>query len=502
MYNIETQAIEDTREGKAQLLSNIAAWKTVSDNISKTLGPNGLDKMFVSRDNVLITNDGATIMKNKKFDHPAARLLASISESQDKEAGDGTTSVVLLASELLQKLKQLVKEDFSAQVIVETLEELKKFCIEKLDDLLVDFSDEILYKIAKTAMNSKILKFDGEQFAKIVVDGLREEKKMMIKKVAGGSSKDSVLIDGIAFEKVFTYAGYEQQPKLIKSPKIVCLNIELEWKAEKNNAEMKISGIEEYEKVVDAEWELITNKLKLIVESGANVVLSGLPIGDYATQYFARNNIFCAGRVPSEDLKQISLFCGAKITSSTNFMKIGSCEMFEEKQIGKKRFNFLTGIGKVTTVILRGPGNTALDEMERSLNDAVMVVKNTMKHKKVMCGGGSVEMALSKMVRVKASEYSNKQLFVATCVSQALEVVPFTLALNFGLDAVTVIQKLRKLHNLNNRFCGVDVEKGVAEMKSKNVFEPLVVKKNIIRGAFSAVSSLIMIDTTIIAHRK
>lgn len=508
MYQVETEKLSDTREGKPQLLSNIEMWRKVAGYIATTLGPYGLDKMFVSNDGMLITNDGATILKRKNFSHPAARLLASISENQDNEVGDGTTSVVLFASELLQKLKSLIADDFPLDVIVGTLEVLKIFCLEKVDSLKVEYSDDLLYRIAETSINSKILKHEKEYFGRIVVDALRDseyEKKEMlgIKKVPGGSIRDSFLVNGVAFEKCFTYAGYEQQPKMIRSPKIVCLNVELEWKAERDNAEVRISDVSEYQRVVDAEWKIIRDKLDKVIESGANVVLSSLPIGDYATQYFARKGIFCSGRVEKEDLQRTALFAGCSVLSSTGYLKTGSCELFEERQVGKVRYNFFTGGStKSRTVMLRGPGATALEEVERSLNDALMVVRRTMRTKEIVCGGGSVEMQLSHLVKEKSLEFENKQLFVGTCVAQAFEVIPFTLATNFGLDALATIQQLRRVHSKNNFHYGVSIETNVSDMEKRCVFEPLLVKQNIIKAAFSAATSLILVDSSVIARKR
>lgn len=503
---IQAEKISDTREGKPQLLSNIEAWKEVAEYLSTTLGPYGSDKMFVSKDNILITNDGATILKKKNFDHPAVRILSSISFNQDKTIGDGTTSVVLLASEFLQKLKSLIKDDFPIKDIIDTLQNIKELCLTKLEELKLDYQDDYLFKVAETALNSKILKYHKEHFGKMVVNGIKEIEDLSllgIKKVPGGNIKESELVEGIAFEKCFTYAGYEQQPKKITNPKVACLNIELEWKAEKENAELKINSVEEYDQFVDAEWKIINDKLKEIVDSGANVVLSKLPIGDYATQYFAKHNVFCAGRVDDSDLKRVAVFANAPITSNASYLKVGECELFEEIQVGKTRFNFLKSSSKkATTMILRGPCNTILDELERSINDSLMVVKNVLKNKEVLCGGGSVEMQLSALVRKTGNECRNKNFLVYTCIAQAFEIIPFILAQNFGIDAIATIQLLRKKHHFNEFTFGVDNEKMISDMKNKCVYEPVEVKRNIIRAAFSAAIAILEVDMTILTRNQ
>ncbi|RVD92076.1 T complex 1 subunit eta [Tubulinosema ratisbonensis] len=503
---IQAEQITDTREGKPQLLSNIDAWKEVAEYLASTLGPYGSDKMFVSKDNILITNDGATILKRKNFEHPSVRILASISFNQDKTIGDGTTSVVLLASEFLQKLKSLIKDDFPIKEIIDTLHNIKEMCLNKLNDLKLEYNENFLYKVAETALNSKILKYHKEHFGKMVVNGIKEIEDLSllgIKKVPGGNIKESELVEGIAFEKCFTYAGYEQQPKKLINPKIACLNIELEWKAEKENAELKINSVEEYDHFVNAEWKLINDKLDEIISSGAKVVLSKLPIGDYATQYFAKHGIFCSGRVDDLDLKRVSVFANAPITSNSSYLTVGECDLFEEIQVGKTRFNFLKSSSKkATTIILRGPCNTVLDELERSLNDSIMVVKNVLKNKEVLCGGGSVEMQLSSMIRKAGNDCRSKAFLVYTCIAQAFEIIPFILAQNFGIDAIATIQLLRKKHHFDEYTFGVDNEKMISDMRSKCVFEPVEVKRNIIRAAFSAVIAILEVDMTILTRNQ
>ncbi|KCZ80535.1 T-complex protein 1, eta subunit, partial [Anncaliia algerae PRA339] len=503
---IQAEKITDTREGKPQLLSNIEAWKSVAEYLATTLGPYGSDKMFVSKGNILITNDGATILKRKNFEHPAVKILTSISNNQDKIIGDGTTSVVLLASEFLQKLKSLIKDDFPINEIVDCLNKIKEFCLDNIDKLKLEYQDNFLYKVAETALNSKILKYHKEHFGRIVVDGIKEIEDMHllgIKKVSGGNIKESCLVEGIAFEKCFTYAGYEQQPKCINNPKIACLNVELEWKSEKENAELKINSVEEYEKFLDAEWKIINDKLDFIIKSGAKVVLSKLPIGDYTTQYFAKHDIFCAGRVDEDDLKRISTFAKAPITSNVAYLKVGECDLFEELQVGKSRFNFFKSASKkANTIILRGPCETILDELERSINDSLMVVRNVLKTKEVLCGGGSVEMQLSAMIRKEGNECQGKGFLVYTCIAQAFEVIPFVLAQNFGIDGISALQLLRKRHNLNEFWYGIDSEKIIGDMREKYIYEPVEVKRNIIGTSFAAVIALIQIDMTILTRAK
>merc|ERR1719440_296568 len=281
---------------------------------------------------VTISNDGATLMKQLQIVHPAAKTLVDISMSQDAEVGDGTTSVVLLAGELLRECKSYVEEGVHPQVIIKAYREACKLAITKLTDLAVhlDAKDpanrrDMLEKSAATSLNSKLVSGHKEFFAKMVVDAvlsLDENAPNLemigMKKVQDGALQDSLMVEGVAFKKCFSYAGFEQMTKAFDNPKIALLNVELELKAERDNAEIRVSDIHAYQKIVDAEWEIIYDKLQKIVDSGANIVLSKLAIGDLATQYFADRGMFCAGRVEFLDLLRTSRATGASIQTSCN----------------------------------------------------------------------------------------------------------------------------------------------------------------------------------------
>ncbi|KAM0677660.1 chaperonin-containing T-complex eta subunit Cct7 [Binucleata daphniae] len=511
--NIEQQI--DNRQGISQILSNIKLLEKVATYLRTTLGPFGLDKLIVKGKKTLITNDGATIMKNMNFNHPAAKLMKSISMAQDEEVGDGTTSVVLLTVEILKSLEDLIKID-SIETINETLEDLLQICMKTLNENKINVPENAqegyLQKMAKTALTSKILKHYKEDFANYVTSGLKENENLIIKKIKGGSIEDSFLFQGVAFEKCFTYAGYEQQPKKIMNPQVLLTNVELEWKSERENAEMRIKNVEEYQNIVDAEWKIIKDKLDFIVGTGAKVVLSSLVIGDYATQYFARFGIFCAGRVSSVDMNKIKECSGAKILSSltkkvennnisdnvVNNNILGKFDMFEERQIGNVRYNFLLSSNSCT-LILRGPGDEILNEMERSLNDAIIVVKKNMnKEMHVVTGGGSNEMAISIQIRKESKKEKTQKMFIYHAIAQAFENYVIILAKNFGKDSLAVLAKLRTKHNEGGKEYGVaNNDALIADMNIDGVYEPYEAKKSIIVNAFNAVKTILMIDSTL-----
>ena len=391
----------DTSQGKAQLISNINACQAVVDVVRTTLGPRGMDKLIHDdQGNVTISNDGATLMKKLQIVHPAGNTLVQISMSQDAEVGDGTTSVVLLAGEFLRECKPYIDEGVHPQVIVKAFRAACAIALEKLDTLAIHLKEttsektrEMLEKSAATSLSSKLVSGQRDFFAKMVVDAVLSLDGLGLdllgmKKVAGGALQDSMLVEGVAFKKTFSYAGFEQMTKSFADPKIVLLNVELELKAERDNAEVRVSDVASYQKVVDAEWDIIYDKLAKIVASGAQIVLSKLAIGDLATQYFADRGLFCAGRVADDDLKRVAKATGASVQTSCNDLSatvLGACKKFEERQVGGERYNFFSGCVKANTctIILRGGAEQFIEEAERSLHDAIMNTRRLLKHPSV-----------------------------------------------------------------------------------------------------------------------
>ena len=262
----------------------------------------------------------------------------------------------------------------------------------------------LLLKCASTSMSSKLIHSEKPFFSKMVVDAILcldqddlDESLIGVKKIAGGGLQDSLLVKGVAFKKTFTYAGAEQQPKHFENPHVLCLNVELELKAEKDNAEVRVDAVSEYQAIVDAEWEIIYRKLEAIEKTGAKVVLSKLPIGDLATQWFADRDIFCAGRVAAGDLRRVVQAAGGSIQSTCSDIArehLGTCGLFAERQIGGERYNMFEDCpkAKTCTLILRGGAEQFIEEVERSLHDALMVVKRAVRNGEVVAGGGAIEV--------------------------------------------------------------------------------------------------------------
>ncbi|XP_015602968.1 T-complex protein 1 subunit eta isoform X2 [Cephus cinctus] len=507
----------DTAQGKPQLISNINACQMVVDAVRTTLGPRGMDKLIVDQHGKsTISNDGATILKLLDIIHPAAKTLVDIAKSQDAEVGDGTTSVVLLAGEFLKQMKPFVEEGVHPRIIIKSFRRAVQLAIEKIHALCVKIEKSniqeqrgLLEKCASTAMSSKLIHHQKDFFSKMVVDAVLILDELLplnmigIKKVSGGALEDSLLIAGVAFKKTFSYAGFEMQPKKYSPCKIAMLNIELELKAERDNAEVRVDNVKEYQNIVDAEWQILYQKLEKIHKSGANVVLSKLPIGDVATQYFADRDMFCAGRVPEEDLKRTMKACGGAVMTTVNDISdavLGKCESFDEKQIGGERFNIFAGCpnAKTCTLILRGGAEQFLEETERSLHDSIMIVRRMIKNDAVVAGGGAIEMELSRTLRDYSRTIAGKEQLLIGAIARALEIIPRQLCDNAGFDATNILNKLRQKHHQGKCWYGVDINsEDIADNMEACVWEPAVVKINALTAASEAACLILSVDETV-----
>uniref|UniRef100_A0A183CM30 CCT-eta n=1 Tax=Globodera pallida TaxID=36090 RepID=A0A183CM30_GLOPA len=452
-----------SKQGRDQILSNISACCAVADNIRTTLGPRGLDKLLVDRKGqTTISNDGATILKQLDIVFPAAVMMCDIAKSQDAEVGDGTTSVVLLAAEFLKSVKPFVEEGVSPQLQQIERHHFASMVVSAVDHLDVDLPLNMI-----------------------------------------GIKKDSRLVTGVAFKKAFSYAGFEMQPKHYKEPLIAVLNIELELKAERDNAELRIGSVADYQEVVNAEWTILYQKLEKIHESGAKIVLSKLPIGDVATQWFADRDMFCAGRIQEDDLGRVMAACGGStLTTVSQIDKsvLGKCAEFYEQQVGSERYNFFIDGSKEKscTLLLRGGAEQFIAETERSLHDAIMIVRRAKKNDSIVAGGGAIEMELSKHLLALANSREMKDQFFWKAYAKAFEMIPQQLCQNAGVDSISTLGELRAAHQRGEKWAGVDIQREcVADNMDGCVWEPALVKENAIVSATEAACLVLSIDQTI-----
>ena len=505
------------------MLSNITACQAVVDAVKTTLGPRGMDKLIVdAKGQATISNDGATILKLLDIVHPAARALVDLARAQDAEVGDGTTSVTILAGELLKQAKPFIEENVAPQLIIRAYRQAAEVLDARLMAIAVPMPEhnpaelrQLLERCARTALNSKVIHGQGELFARLAVQAVlaldpedRDERLIGIKRVPGGAVEEAEFVDGVAFKKTFSYAGFEQQPKSFQSPAILCLNVELELKAERDNAEVRLEQVSEYQAVVDAEWTLLMDKLEACAATGAKVVLSQLPIGDVATQFFADRDIFCAGRVPAEDMQRVLRATGAHLQSSTASIQpalhLGHCATFEERQVGSERFNFFNGCpqARTCTLILRGGSEQFIAEVDRALHDAIMIAKRALAGDRFVAGGGAVEMELSRFLREEAKTRPSRDQLILAAYAKAFEALPRQLCDNAGLDATDLLTRLRKAHASSQLWAGLNLEtESVVDTLAAHVWEPVLVKRNMIAAATEAACTVLSVDLTIRAAK-
>lgn len=435
--------------------------------------------------------------------------------------------MVLLAVEILKQMKPFVEEGVHPQILIRHVRSAARMAVRRVNDLAVRFDadapefEDMLLRTASTALNSKLIASHQDLFAPMIVDAVRSlgaaedglddlRGMIAIKKIPGGDVRQSFLVKGVAFKKTFSYAGFEQMTKKFAHPKVLLLNVELELKNEKENAEVRIEDPSEYQSIVDAEWQVIYDKLDSCVNCGANIVLSKLPIGDLATQYFADRGLFCAGRVEDGDLKRVAKATGATVQTSTNGIfegVLGTCDEFEEKQVGDERFNLFTGCpnGLTSTMVLRGGSEQFIAESERSIHDALMVVKRSLKSRSVVAGGGAVELEVARHLREHALTIEGKGQLVVGAFAKALEIVPRQLCDNAGFDSNDVLSALRRKHaqDEDGRWFGVDIENGgIRDTFKAGIWEPSDNKSNSLASAAEAAGVILSIDETVVNPRS
>jgi len=390
------------------------------------------------------------------------------------------------------------------------IEFIQKVSIRPGSDESSEDRRERLRKCASTSLNSKLISSEKEFFANMAVDavttiGSGNISLVGIKKVQGGSMRDSFLVNGVAFQKTFSYAGFEQQPKRIEKPKILLLNVELEMKSETDTGEVRLKDPDQFQSIVDAEWRIIMDKLEKCVAVGANVVLSQKPIGDIATQFFADRGVFCAGRVARDDCERVTKATGATMQHTVNNLTaeaLGSSLLFEERQVGAERFNIFSDCDgtKTATIVLRGGASQFIDEAERSLHDALVVVKRAGDNTAVVAGAGAIDMEIAKHLKERAKNIDGKLHFVVLSFARALEIIPRTLAENAGHDALVLMNRLRHHHfnTTSGQYSGVNTMNGeIINALEAYILEPEVVKIGAIQGATEAACVILSIDETI-----
>ncbi|MEM2813787.1 MAG: thermosome subunit beta [Candidatus Methanomethylicia archaeon] len=504
--------------GKEAMRANIMAARAIAEVLKSSLGPKGMDKMLVdSLGDITITNDGATILKEMDVQHPAAKMMVEISKAQDDEVGDGTTTAVVLAGELLKQAEGLLDKNIHSAIInsgykkavIKAEEILRKIAIP------VDINDEkTLKEVAMTSISGKVVSVAAEHLAEIAVKAVKqimEEKdgkfiadvdQIQLIKRKGGSVLDTTLIYGVVLDKEVVHPG---MPKRIEKAKIALLDCPLEVEKTEIDAEIRINDPEQMRAFLEEEERILKKMVDKIKSVGANVVFCQKGIDDVAQHFLAKYGILAARRIKESDIAKLARATGARIVTSIDDITegdLGYAELVEERKIGEDKMIFVEGCKnpKSVSILIRGGSKHIIDEAERSFHDILCVIRDILQEPKVLAGGGAPEMEVAKGIRQWARTLKGKEQLAALKFAEAIESIPITLAENAGLDPVDIIVELRARHEQQDKWAGVDVIQGKpANMWEIGVLEPLVVKKQVVKSATEAAIMILRIDDVIAA---
>jgi thermosome len=508
-------------KGRDAQKNNIAASKIIAEIVRSSLGPRGMDKMLVdSMGDVTITNDGATILKEIDVQHPAAKMLVEISKTTDNEVGDGTTSVVILAGSLLENAESLLDQDVHPTIIVDGYRKAGKKAKQFLKDIAENISPNdklILNKIAKTSMQTKLVRKDSDLLSDIVVKSILSvaEKEgdnykvdiddIKVEKKAGGSMKDSSIIQGIVLDKEIVHGG---MPKQITDAKIALINTALEISKTETDAKINISNPQQMKSFLDEENRMLKTMVDKVIGSGANVILCQKGIDDMAQHYLAKAGIIAIRRIKESDLTKLAKATGARIVTNLDdlFEKdLGNADLVEEKKIEEDKWVFVEGCKhpKSVTILLRGGSQRVVDEVERSVHDALMVVKDVIENPLIVAGGGAPETYAATKIRSWAKTLEGREQLAAEKFADALETIPLTLSENAGMDPIDTLTVLRSRQMKGEKWTGIDVMKAkIANMKSSDIIEPLSVKLQIVSAATEVACMILRIDDVIATQKS
>lgn len=504
--------------GKDAQRKNILAAKAVADSIRTTLGPKGMDKMLIDGSgDATITNDGATILREMDIEHPIAKMIVEVARAQDDEIGDGTTTAVIIAGKLLEKAEALLDQDVHPTVIVAGYKQAQIKAQEVLRKMAIDVSgdQEMLFKIAQTAMRGKGIEIAIDKLAHISVDAALAvagtqakdlEENVKIVKIPGGRIEDSLINYGIVIEKERT--GPEM-PRKIEKARILLLEGTLELKKLGTDAKVTITEAKDLSTFKEGEEKVLREQVEAISKAGANVVFCEKGIGVTAQHYLAKSGILAARRVKKEDLKMLALATGARLVGDVMQAApkdLGTAALVEERKVGKdKHMIFVEGCenAKAVSIILHGVSEQFLEEMERALEDALNVVLDVIRSGKIVPGGGAPEIKVAEALRQYASTMEGREQLAIRAFADAVEAIPWTLAENAGFDPVDCLVALRSQHGQGKKNRGLNIESGEpADMLAQGVVEPLKVKTQAIKSATEAATMVLRVDDVVAAKRE
>jgi len=499
--------------------NNIMAAKAVAEAVRTTLGPKGMDKMLVDgMGDVVITNDGATILKEMDIEHPAAKMVVEVSKTQDDEVGDGTTSAAVVAGELLKKAEDLIEQEIHPTIIASGYRLAAEKAVEVLNSLAmsVDMSNrDLLISISETAMTGKGAESSKRVLSEIAVDAVTSvvdtnekntvdrENINVIKKV-GGRVEDSELIPGMIIDKERVHTN---MPEKVNDAKIVLLNAAIELKDTEVDAEISITSPDQLQSFLDQEEKMLKDIVNKVIDSGANVVFCQKGVEDLAQHYLAKAGILAIRRVKKSDMEKLARATGGKLITNMDEITsedLGYAKSVEEKRVGGDNMTFVTGCNnpKAVTILLRGGTEHVVDSIGSALEDAIRVVAVAIEDEKLVAGGGSPEVEVALRLQEYAATLEGREQLAVKAYAEALEVIPRTLAENAGLDPIDMLMELRSQHEKGMKTAGLDVYEGkVVDMWKAFVVEPLRVKTQVVSAATESAVMILRIDDIIASTR-
>jgi len=506
--------------GKDAQKTNIAAAKAIADAVKTTLGPKGMDKMLVdSIGDIVITNDGVTILEEMEIEHPVAKMMVEVAKTQNEEVGDGTTTAVIIAGELLKKAEELLEQEIHPTVITKGFKIAKEESLKILEEMSkpITLNDtELLKKIAVTSMSGKSVERASEKLALLIIDAIKsvaqkEDGKFVIDesnitrvKKHGGASEETELIKGIVIDKEIVHPS---MPKVVKEAKIALLDVALEVKETETDAEIRITSPEQMQAFIEQEQKMIRNMVDKIIASGANVVFCQKGMDDLAQHYLAKKKIVACRRVKKSDIEALAKATGGKIVTSLNDLTsedLGYAKVVEEKKVGGEAMTFIRDCKdpKAVTILVRGSTEHVVDEVDRSIEDAIGALDSAIELGKILPGAGAPEAETARKLRKLAEKFSGREQLAILAFADALESIPRTLAENAGLDPIDILVELRASHEQNKTTYGVDVFNGrISDALIMGVLEPLKVKLQAIKSAAEAADMILRIDDVISASK-
>jgi len=505
--------------GREAQRANIMAARIIAEAIKSSLGPKGMDKMLVdSFGDVTITSDGRTVLDKMDVQHPAAKMMVEIAKTQDSEVGDGTTSAVVVAGELLKKAEDLIEKNVHPTIIIDGYRKAADKALETLEKIAIEtkpHDKNFLKKVAMTSMASKIVAEHREHLASIVVDAVLHVARevegkfkvdlddIMVEKKAGESITETKLINGIVLDKEVVHPG---MPKRVRNAKIALLNLPLEVEKTEIDAKIFIEKPEEMEAFLKQEENMMKEMVDKIVAAGANVVICQKGIDDLVQHFLARKGILAVRRAKQSDMEKLAKATGGRILTNLDDLKpkdLGYAR-FEERKIGDDKMTFIEDCEnpRSVAILIRGGTERIIEEAERSIHDALCVVRDVVEEPKALAGGGAPEIEIARILKDYAETLPGREQLAVLSYAEALESIPTTLAENAGLDPIDMVSELRARHEKGEMWAGIDVLNGCAEdMNKLAVLEPLAVKKQIIKSATEAATMILKIDDIVAAGK-